>query len=264
MSQSPLIVAQITDTHLFADERQTLLGISTTQSLQAVLKRLKTLHPQPNIVLLTGDLSQDETPQSYERLRDCIAPLNIPTYWIPGNHDRPHTMQSILNTGCISAEKSVQVQGWRFLLLNSAVPGQVHGQLSEDTLTWLNQELQQHPTTPTVVALHHSPRPIASDWMDDINLHQPEALFAVLDRHPQVKTVLFGHIHQEFADQRQGVRYFGCPSTCVQFKPKHSDFAVAQEGPGFRLLELHPDGSYSTTVERVAYSAELDLTASGY
>jgi Icc protein len=261
---SPFLVAQITDTHLFAGESQELLGLPTAKSLNAVLNCLQKLQPQPDLLLLTGDLSQDETVESYCRLYQSLLPLKIPVYWLPGNHDIPFLMDQVLNTAPISAEKTFQQGGWNFVLLNSAVLGRVEGKLSSQSLNWLEQQLQANPQRPTLLALHHPPFPIGSDWIDGINLQNSADLFAVLDRYPQVKLVLFGHIHQEFDHWRHSVRYLGTPSTCVQFKPNSANFALDQLKPGFRLLYLYPDGNYSTQIERVDCVHQLDFAATGY
>jgi Icc protein len=260
---SALRVVQLSDTHLFAHAEQALLGLPTDRSLQGVLKQIQQLQPRPDLLLLTGDLSQDETPASYQRLQSLISPLNISTYWIPGNHDQPAIMQPILATAPFSAHKQFVQGGWNFLLVNSAVPNCVHGELSAETLAWLEEQLQTIDR-PTLVALHHPPVPIASDWMDRINLKNASALLAILDRYPQVKLVLFGHIHQEFDQHYRGVRYLGAPSTCVQFKPNSHNFAVDELKPGFRLLTLYPDGSATTQVERIHECPPLDLAATGY
>lgn len=263
MNQFPLSIAQITDLHLFADEHQELLGLRTTKSFQAIIERLLCLQPQLDLLLLTGDLSQDGRLESYERLQHLLTPLNIPTYWIPGNHDNLSAMQQILNQTPIYSQKGFVRGGWQFVLVNSAVPGCVHGQLSDITLCWLDWRLTQIDY-PTVVALHHPPFPVNSDWLDSSALENSEQLFAILDRHKQVKLVLFGHIHQEFQHQRNGVDYLGSPSTSIQFEPKSASFALKPEQPGFRLLQLYPDGSWKTKIERVQCVSLLNLAATGY
>ena len=140
------------------------------------------------------------------------------------------------------------------MLLSSWVPGKVYGKLSGRSLEWLEQQLQIIGDKPTAIALHHPPCAIASDWMDRIKLQNPEEFFAIIDRYPQVKLVLFGHIHQAFEQERRGVRYLGSPSTCVQFKPKSVEFAIDSTQPGFRLLTLNSDGSFETKIERVNYN----------
>jgi len=252
LNPPPLLVAQITDTHLFAEVEHKLLGLPTTDSLQAVLERLAKLQPRPDILLLTGDLSQDGSYKSYKRLQDLLIPFGIPTYWLPGNHDSLPIMQQVLRQPPISAEKSFQAGGWHFLLLSSWVPGRVHGQLSQDSLEWLELQLQLVSDKPTLIGLHHPPCLVHSDWLDTIKLRNPEDFFAIIDRYPQVKLVVFGHIHQAFNYQRHGVRYLGSPSTCFQFQPRSVDFALDQNQPGFRLLALSPDGTYETRIERTA------------
>jgi 3',5'-cyclic-AMP phosphodiesterase len=264
MKVAPLFLAQITDTHLLASAEGKLLGLPTDLSLQAVIEKIKNLIPQPDRVLLTGDLSQDETYVSYQRLHEKLTRLNLPAYWIPGNHDNMSFMEKALAIPPIYGDKSFQCGGWHFILLNSAVPGRVYGHLSVETLSWLDTELKKAGNFPTLIALHHPPFAVNSHWLDKSRLQNPEALFQILDGYPQVRLVLFGHIHQEIDRDRAGVKYLGSPSSCIQFKPESATFSLDEASPGFRLLWLYPDGSYETEVQRVAFSYGLDLAAQGY
>jgi Icc protein len=261
---SSVLIAQITDTHLFAEADQQLLGVQTLASLQSVLRQLECLPHRPDLLLLTGDLSQDNSPESYHLLETLIAPLQIPTYWTPGNHDCPATMARILTRSPFSANKSFHIGGWHLLLLDSCVPGCVHGYLSPESLDWLDHQLDQSGSEPALIAFHHPPFLIGSDWMNDIGLLNAADFFEVCDRHPQIKLVLFGHIHQEFNLQRQGVLYLGTPSTCIQFKPNSAQFCLDEDYPGLRLIHLHPNGTWETRVERIACACKIDLAATGY
>lgn len=251
VTHSPLLIAQLTDTHLFADGSQEMLGCRTNQSFQAVVADISQLQLQPNVLLLTGDLSQDETVESYVYLRSLIEPLQIPTYWIPGNHDQSLAdMEQVLNSPLISPDKQFKQGEWNFILLNTMMIGKVQGRLSVAELTRLEQQLQHQQ--PTIVALHHPPLPVGAECMDQIRLENSDELFEVIDRFPHVKLVLFGHIHHAFEQLRHNVRYVGTPSTCVQLKPLSEVFTIDDRSPGFRLLRLYPDGQYETEVRRVA------------
>ncbi|MCC3409817.1 MAG: 3',5'-cyclic-AMP phosphodiesterase [Microcoleus sp. PH2017_10_PVI_O_A] len=249
---SPLKVAQITDTHLFAELDRQWKGISTTRTLQAVLDRLQQIQPPPDLLLLTGDLSQDETPESYQRLVSLIAPLGIPAYWIPGNHDNIGVMAEILKGPPISPQKSWMLGNWQFLLLSSVEAGCDGGRLSPESLQWLDSQLQQTGDRPVTIALHHHALPIDCEIMDSMMLHNAGEFFAIVDRYPQIKIVLSGHIHQEFQQQRGSVTYLGTPSTCIQLLPKSHPIILDEIPPGFRLLELAIDGTWTTKIERVA------------
>ncbi len=242
-----LLVAQLTDTHLFADGTKTMFDCRTNQTFAAVMQQLVQLEPRPDLLLLTGDISQDDTAASYEYARSLIGPLQIPTYWLCGNHDQHDAAIEHLNGDQIYADKSFEQGGWRFILLDSMVLDQPGGRLAASQLAYLEQQLQD--AKPTLVAVHHHPLPCGLGGMDAIGLANADALFAVLDRYVQVKLVICGHIHQEFAAERRGVSYLGTPSTCIQLKPNQAEIELdTDRTPGFRLLRLYPDGRFETAV----------------
>lgn len=243
-------VVQLTDTHLLADPVALQKGVATTASLQRVLAYLQTQCPQPDLLLLTGDLSQDESPQSYDRLVDLLAPLQVPSYWIPGNHDHLATMARCLDRDPLRSAKAIHQDGWQLLLLNSSQPGEVGGYLSEASLDWLTQQLNTCPL-PTLIALHHPPCSVQAAWADAIGLANADAFLARIRPHPQVRLVIFGHIHQEFETQMAGITFLGTPSTCHQFKPQVATFALDDRPPGYRWFDLYPDGTWTTGVEWV-------------
>ncbi|MBW4525606.1 MAG: 3',5'-cyclic-AMP phosphodiesterase [Phormidium tanganyikae FI6-MK23] len=262
MISSPLRIAQITDLHLFAQSEQCLLGMPTLRSLNALVEQLQQLYPQPDLLLLTGDLSQDGTIESYERLQMLLSPLKIPIYWLPGNHDCVEAMERSLTRFYL--DKAFERGGWRFLLLNSQDPGCVHGRLSIESLNWLDRQLSQNLNIPTVVSLHHPPFAVNSTWLDTSILQNSTELLEVLDQHTQAKLVVFGHIHQEFQQQRGSVTFLGTPSTYIQFARESDDFALGQEPPGFRLIQLYSDGTWESQIKRVEFRYALDLAATGY
>ncbi len=264
MLQPSLLIAQITDTHLFGTPTAHLLGVQTHASCQAVLHHLTQLPHRPDLLLFTGDLSQDGTVAAYEHLQDMVCPLGIPTYWVPGNHDEAQVMAQVLRRSPISPQKSLHVGGWHLILLDTHVPGCVHGELSAESLAWLEQELSQSPQEPAMLAFHHPPFGVGSAWMNEIGLRNAADFFAVCDRHPRLKLVVFGHIHQEFCYHRNGVDYVATPSTCIQFKPNSEHFALDPVAPGLRLIHLFPSGAWSSNVSRAGYAYQPDFAAAGY
>ena len=92
-SDRPVLLVQLSDSHLFAEEDGKLLGMDTCDSLAKVIERVQTEQPQIDLILASGDLSQDGSLASYQRFRDLSAQLNAPTRWFPGNHDELPAMQ---------------------------------------------------------------------------------------------------------------------------------------------------------------------------
>ncbi len=245
-----LLVAQLTDTHLFADDDDTMCDCQTNHTFAAVMQAVAQLQARPDLLLLTGDISQDETSASYAYARSLIAPLAVPTYWLPGNHDQNVASIASLNGGSVLSDKSFSRGGWRFILLDSRIQGQPEGRLSQAQLQWLEQQLQD--ASPTLVAVHHHPIACGLAEMDRMGLTNADDLLAIVDRHPQVKLVIFGHIHQEFSVKRGTIAYFGTPSTCIQLKPQQDTIELDHKPAGFRLLRLYPDGRFTTEVRRIS------------
>lgn len=262
----PLRVIQLSDCHLFADTEGTLLGLNTQFSLDCVLELIHKEQAGADLIVATGDLSQDASWQSYQRLSERLARFDLPIYWLEGNHDKPAPMLQALAaqrervSPCV-----VEVGNWTLVLLDSTIPGEVPGELFQEDLAFLEQALAGARGEHIMVCLHHHPIPMDCAWLDTQVVGSAEAFFQVIDRHARVRAIIWGHVHQEYDQERNGVRMMAVPSTCVQFKPGSDEFAVDDANPGYRWLDLHPDGRIDTAVSRVEGVAfDVDHTVNGY
>ncbi|MGE8067197.1 3',5'-cyclic-AMP phosphodiesterase [Pseudomonas sp. NPDC089569] len=263
-TDDPALLVQLSDSHLFAEAHGTLLGMKTRDSLQKVIELVLAQQPRIDLLLATGDLSQDGTLESYRQFHELTRQLDAPARWIPGNHDEPQIMAEATVQSAL-LDPVVDIGNWRVTLLDSAVPGSVPGYLQAEQLHRLERSLSEAPQRHHLVCLHHHPVPIGCAWMEPIGLRNRDALFAVLDRFPQVRAVLWGHVHQEIDQFRNNVRLIASPSTCIQFEPGSEDFKVGEQAPGYRWLRLLPDGRLETGVERVTgFEFQVDYNSNGY
>jgi Icc protein len=112
---------------------------------------------------------------------------------------------------------------------------------------------------------HHQPVRVGSAWIDQYIVRNAEAFWALVDGQPHVKAVVWGHVHQDYRGQRNGVELIATPSTCIQFKPLCDDFTVDTLMPGYRWFDLSEDGSLTTGVERVTGKQyQIDYKSAGY
>ena len=102
-----------------------------------------------------------------------------------------------------------------------------------------------------LLAIHHPLVSIGSVWMDAMSLQNPQDVFSILDRHANVKGVIWGHNHQEFRANRDGLILYGSASTCVQFKPHSEHYIKDHLAPAYSVLLLHKDGRIEITSRRV-------------
>ncbi|WP_339866975.1 3',5'-cyclic-AMP phosphodiesterase [Pseudohongiella nitratireducens] len=264
----PHYVVQMTDPHLFGTPGRTLLGMDTVNSFQQVLSHL----PADKIdhIVLTGDLAQDASAPAYEKLIAMLDPLGLPFTWLPGNHDNARLMTEIAKAhGGGIGDRVVVIGRWRLIMLDTSIPGKVHGELSDRELACLKAELEQAEKQDQfcLVCLHHNPLPGTSEWMLEIGLKNAAAFQQVLQpfRH-RIAAVLFGHIHQNIdrADE-DGIRYICTPSTSIQFKPHVTDFELDVLQPAYRWLELYDDGRIETGVCHLQnFELTIDMSAPGY
>lgn len=263
-TDSPLRVLQLTDPHLMASEDGSLLGVNTRDSLNAVIEEALRTHGQPDLVLATGDITQDASPDAYRYFGECLEVFNAPSLWIAGNHDDAKTLTGVAQEFGAN-ERQLVKGGWQFVMLDSSVPGKVYGELAETELAFLDQVLAEQPELPALVCLHHHPVSIGSAWMDKIGLVNPEPFWQIIARHSQVRVVLWGHIHQNFHHQKNGASLLASPSTCIQFAAGSQDFAVEPIAPGYRWFELQVSGDFFTEVRRAEqFAFLLDEKSSGY
>lgn len=249
-ADSSVLLVQLTDSHLFAGADGKLLGMDTADSLRRVIDLVLEEQPAIDMLLATGDLSQDGSPASYARFRELSALLGTPARWIPGNHDDVPAMQAAC-VGTDLLEPIVDLGNWRLIMLDSSIPGAVPGYLQAPQLALLERALSEAPDRHHLICLHHHPVDIGSEWMAPIGLRNRDALFAVLDRFPQARAVLWGHVHQTIDEMRRAVRLLASPSTCLQFTPGSEDFQVDSTAPGYRWLRLHADGRLETEISRI-------------
>jgi Icc protein len=256
--QLPLIrgvkvrVLQITDTHLFASADETLLGINTLESYQAVLNAISQQGHDYDLIVATGDLAQDRSIVAYERFATGIAQLPAPCVWLPGNHDfQPAMVDAMAAANILPSKQALLGDDWFLILLDSQVLGVPHGELSNEQLYWLDNALTQYADRHALILLHHHPLASGCSWLDQHYLRNADLLADVLDKHPQAKTLLCGHIHQDLDLDWHGRRVLASPSTCVQFKPHCINFTIDDLAPGWRYLDLYPDGTVETTVCRL-------------
>ena len=258
-------LAQITDSHIFSDPEGCLLGLNTRDSFEAVCERVMREEWRPDAILATGDLSQDASPESYQYLADHFKLLDVPTFWLPGNHDNPETMELYLSNSRVLAAKQLLMGHWQVILLDSSVKGKVHGNLADDQLKFLEKALKRYPDKHALVTLHHQPQEIGSQWLDQIGLKNAARFNEVIAQSSQVKGVLWGHVHQEYQQTINGIQWIASPSSCVQFKPGSEDFSAGTEAPGYRYLNLYSDGRIESIVHRIDnMEFTVDYSIKGY
>ncbi|PCS23760.1 3',5'-cyclic-AMP phosphodiesterase [Candidatus Enterovibrio escicola] len=257
---------QITDTHLFADPYRSLLGVNTAASYQAVVDEIQRKNVVFDAIIATGDLSQDHSTASYQRFAEGISNWSQPCYWLPGNHDCQPKMRTVFEQPTlVGCDQVLMGEYWQLIILDSQVKGLPHGRLTVEQLTMLEIALISHPKRYGLVLMHHHPLAAGSSWLDQHQLNNQDAFWSSVEKYDNVKGVVCGHIHQALDIHHEGRRVMAAPSTCIQFLPDSSNFALDSTNPGWREILLHQDGKISSEIGRLKGKVFCpDMHSTGY
>ena len=235
-----LRIIQISDCHLPADPATAYRGQDAGKNLEAVWHAA--LRWKPDLILLTGDLSEDASPASYDRLRSIVR-TEVPVLAIPGNHDEPEVLRKYFDAGPWDGPLAWSDGDWRIVLTDSTLPRKPSGRFSAERLEALAETLNAGDEPNILIALHHQPVAVDSPWIDRFALEEPEGFLELLDSAPRLRCVIWGHVHQHFMCWRNGVLMLGAPSTAANSRPGAGRFELDPVGPGCRTLELESDGT---------------------
>jgi len=239
------LIAQITDCHLPADPKRPYRGINPHRNLKKLLRKVKAI--QPDLLLASGDLSEDGSRESYRQLKKYLNTLGVPVLALPGNHDEAGRLAEVFPGSPVDTISVTEHGGWQIIRLNSCLPGKPEGLLSEQALMDLKCLLEQGKQ-PRLIAVHHQPIPVNSPWIDKYPLLNAEALLELIDTNLTVKTVVWGHVHQVFQSKRNGVTMLGSPSSAINGLATAQRFTPDSAGPACRWVKLSRDGTTGTGI----------------
>lgn len=234
MTGRQVLVAQLSDLHIVANARLCLNIIDTASFLREAVETLNRLNPQPDAVVISGDLVNDGRVNQYEHLRVLLGALNpdlrANLLLLPGNHDDRDNLRQVFpehrelvadreasgSTAPVRCDFVRDLVGrgdldgpggpggggqeptLRVIALDTVIAGEPGGDLTESQLHWLDAQLAEFPDRPTLVVLHHPPFATGIAHMDACGLApaSASALARVISRHPNVHRVSAGHVHR--------------------------------------------------------------------
>ncbi len=246
------LIAQISDPHIKAGGKLSYRQVDTANALRQAVNTLNHLAPRPDLVLISGDLVDFGLPEEYATFKQILAELTLPVYLIPGNHDERQHLRAAFPEHRYLFQHHHYLQ-WvvddypvRLIGLDSSVPGKPHGELSDESLAWLDTTLAEKPVKPTLVMVHHHPFVSGIDHMDRQPLKQSTALAEVIGQHSQVERVLCGHLHRSVQARFGNTLAISCPGVSHQVS-----------------LDLNPDGPSRFLLEPPGYLLHQWSAANG-
>jgi len=238
-----MLVAQITDTHIRRPGDLAYGVVDTALYLERAVAALARLDPAPDVVVVTGDLVDRGEAEEYAHLHALLAPLAMPVFVIPGNHDaREPLRRAFAADGYLPRDGFLHyvIEDWplRLVALDTLIPGETGGALCQERLSWLGRALAAAPERPTLILMHHPPFVTGIGHMDRIGLDGVPGFAEIVARHPQIERILCGHLHRAIDRRFAGTVAGTAPSTAHQVVldlAPAAPLAFAFEPPGYQL-----------------------------
>lgn len=227
-----MLIAHLTDLHIGLDTTTLTGHPGPATALRRALAHVRSLDPPPDVLIISGDLSDDGNAEDYATVRDILreelpdqaqgGPLVLA---VPGNHDDPMMARHVLGElmpvatdvpegrACLHVEHGPL----HFIGLDTAVPNRPHGALDPAQLTWLEAQLERCAGQPVVIFMHHPPLVTGITAMDTFGLLEGQArLGELVARHGSVQLIASGHIHRPIVGSLGGVPVLVAPSVSHQ------------------------------------------------
>lgn len=216
---------QITDPHVVTPPNLVSARLDSARLLEEAVARVKADLPKigpVDAVIVTGDISDDGSAESYALFRDLLRPLDLPYFVIPGNHDQREPMRTAFAdhdympaSGRLNWATSLR--GLSLIGLDTLVEGQGGGILDTDTLDFLAQSLAAAGDDPVLIAIHHPPFASGIRFMDAIGLAGIEGLSEVVNASKSDIRIICGHVHSMMIGMVGRVPALSGPATCSTF-----------------------------------------------
>jgi Icc protein len=237
-----MLIAQLSDPHLRPKGVLYQGVVDSNAMFEAAIAHLNTLSPQPDLVLITGDIVDEGAPEEYALARGLLAAIRQPLLVIPGNHDEREAFRhSFSDLSTIARSGPLHfvadnVGPVRIIGLDITVPAEHHGDFDEAAAAWLETALAAAPDRPTIVMMHQPPFASGIAYVDEYWCRNGERLAALISRHPHVERIACGHVHRFMQLRFGGTLLCTAPSTTT---------AIA--------LRLHPDAEPASYLEPPAF-----------
>jgi len=210
-----MLIAQMTDIHIGFAPDETPEELNRTR-FRATLRRLIGGPNRPDMLVLSGDITDKGDEESYRKTRELLDRCPFPVWPMAGNHDmRENLLRAFpqIQPEDGFAQYVIEQEGLRIIFLDTLDEGRHGGAFCERRQAWLAERLADAPDTPTLIFMHHPPVVSGIAWMDPDPAEPWVQRFADAVRGAkQVLAIHCGHLHRPLMTTFEGIPLGVTPS----------------------------------------------------
>jgi len=245
-----MLIAHLSDPHL-RGRGQLYQGLVDSNAMfDLAIRTVKELRPEPDLVIIGGDLVDEGNASEYATVRQALSGLRQPIFAIPGNHDERAAFRSCFRDfGFVTDEGPLHFDinaEWpvRIIGLDITVPGKHYGDMDDAACLWLDEKLAARPEMPTIILMHQPPFDSGIPYIDAYKCRRGARLAEILMQYRNVERVLCGHIHRFMQMRFGGTLLVTAPSTTTAIALRlgaNAEPASHIEPPALLLHHWKPD-----------------------
>jgi 3',5'-cyclic AMP phosphodiesterase CpdA len=216
MAKSGFTFLQISDSHIGFNKPENPDALGT---LQEAIAKIKAMPVKPSFMIHTGDITHLSQDKQFDVASQVIGSTGLPVFYVPGEHDVID--EGLGKTYLARYGKSTSGSGWHAFDQNGVhFIGLVNvmnlkagglGNLGEEQLAWLEQNLKGiSASTPIVIFAHVPLWTVYPEW--GWGTEDGARALSLVRRFGSV-TVLNGHIHQIMQKVEGNVSFHTARST---------------------------------------------------
>ncbi len=225
-----MLIVQISDLHITKPLKMAYGVASTVQNLYQCINHINQLTPQPDLVLVTGDICNENSFDELVNAKMILDTLNTPYYVMPGNHDTRNELSTVFGTKhcpvTLEDKQSSHFLNYeikqgdqselRMIAVDSTIDGKSGGELCKKRLAWLKTRLDEQTTKPTLIIMHHPPIKLGV-FETDVDLFiGTDKLKKLLKNYSNIKAILSGHVHRHTHTLWSNTVVITAPSTSME------------------------------------------------
>ena len=244
------------DDHLYSD---------TTETLRRILALVATVTPKPEFVVASGDLTNRGHAESFRKLRDIMADIDVPVIYALGNHDTRagfyEGMEIATESPDAPNDHDRVAGGIHIVTIDSSTPGLIGGTIDPAQFEWLERTLDTHPDLPKLIVVHHPPalgeEPDVTHWRT-IHFPQSQRLAEIL-KGRNIIGILSGHIHHDRVSVWHGIPVVVGMGHHAATDILRTDVLRMVRGASFGIGTIRPSGLTMAFVPLPSDRAELNI-----
>ncbi|EAR24967.1 hypothetical protein A20C1_06786 [marine actinobacterium PHSC20C1] len=262
-------VLHLSDTHFLAGSGRLYDTLDSEAKLRQLFAELEASGSRPEAIVFTGDLADKGDEVAYREIRAIVEPaaerLGAHIVWVMGNHDDRRNFATTLLDEPASEQpidRVTDINGLRIISLDSTVPGQHHGHVTDAQLLWLHNVLATPAPHGTILAMHHPPVPSVLDLAVTVELRSQKELAAVI-RGSDIRSIIAGHLHYSTTATFAGIPVSVASATCyTQNLNVPVGGTRSQDGAqSFNLIHVYDDTVLHSVVPLGNYGSLAYVTA---